>query len=480
MADAAKITDSDRTIGALLGSAEFPHYPNLTGGQAFAASVTGFQSCLATQFGSKWCETNILDLFNSQEDSSRQLRRLGQFLEEHLEATRLIAYYVGHGTFLRNRNYYLTLQVTEKGNEHITSLDITDLAITIDNHFPGKNVFLILDCCFAGEAMAAFQGTGDLNRLIEKQTFDVFPAGGTSLLCASSKDEPAISDGINGRTMFSGALIDVLQTGVTGKDETLSLRDIQEAVEKVVKTRHGMNAVRPEVHSPRQQGADIAKHPLFKNIGFAPPDPRSLPPDILAPLKNPVPQVRIGAVTALGSLAIGADAELTALIIQRLQRLAELDDKDSVKKAAAETLERLTRDDGPTKTQVTREEDVNTVVHNVRDDARKPAKSKNAALKAEQAARRKDAPEDTSGRPAKDCPFCGTSNRSDRCSQCGQDTRAPRRICSHCGKQTPQASPACTHCSTVHRSELLWKVPLIIGLFVIAVIITVLINIWSL
>lgn len=76
----------------------------------------------------------------------------------------------------------------------------------------------------------------------------------------------------------------------------------------------------------------------------------------------------------------------------------------------------------------------------------------------------------------KNCPFCGTSILGDRCSQCGQDTRARRRICSHCGKQTPQAIPACTHCATVHRSDLLWKVPLIVGLFVIAAILAVLVN----
>jgi hypothetical protein len=66
------------------------------------------------------------------------------------------------------------------------------------------------------------------------------------------------------------------------------------------------------------------------------------------------------------------------------------------------------------------------------------------------------------------CPFCGGAAPGARCSACGRDPTANRRICRACGKQTPLAERACCHCSAQAQSELSWKIPLIVGLFVTA------------
>jgi len=74
------------------------------------------------------------------------------------------------------------------------------------------------------------------------------------------------------------------------------------------------------------------------------------------------------------------------------------------------------------------------------------------------------------------CPFCGADTNTDYCSSCKRDTRAPRRICSECGKMSPVAEEVCCHCGMEVKSDLSWKIPLIILMFVLAFVITFLLH----
>jgi len=74
---------------------------------------------------------------------------------------------------------------------------------------------------------------------------------------------------------------------------------------------------------------------------------------------------------------------------------------------------------------------------------------------------------------ARRCPFCGTPTAQARCETCHRDPTAARRVCARCQKQTPTAEKACMHCGGAAGSELAWKVPLIIVLFVVAIAIAV-------
>ena len=71
------------------------------------------------------------------------------------------------------------------------------------------------------------------------------------------------------------------------------------------------------------------------------------------------------------------------------------------------------------------------------------------------------------------CPFCGAQAQSPRCMTCQRDPRAPRRICAHCKKQTPTNEPKCMHCQVAAGSELGWKVPVIVLMFIVAFIIAI-------
>lgn len=71
------------------------------------------------------------------------------------------------------------------------------------------------------------------------------------------------------------------------------------------------------------------------------------------------------------------------------------------------------------------------------------------------------------------CPFCGTAASGPACPSCGRDPAASRRVCAKCGKATPIGEAACCHCGEQKRSDLAWKIPVIVLLFALAVILSV-------
>jgi predicted amidophosphoribosyltransferase len=74
------------------------------------------------------------------------------------------------------------------------------------------------------------------------------------------------------------------------------------------------------------------------------------------------------------------------------------------------------------------------------------------------------------------CPFCGTETTQPRCQTCGRDPGAARRVCHQCKRQTPITEVPCMHCKVGPTSELGWKVPVIVLMFVIAIAISIAIH----
>lgn len=74
--------------------------------------------------------------------------------------------------------------------------------------------------------------------------------------------------------------------------------------------------------------------------------------------------------------------------------------------------------------------------------------------------------------PGRVCPYCGNPTSGQMCAVCQRDTTARRRVCPKCGKMTPSAETACLSCGRIFTNDLVWKIPVIIGVFVAALIIT--------
>lgn len=83
------------------------------------------------------------------------------------------------------------------------------------------------------------------------------------------------------------------------------------------------------------------------------------------------------------------------------------------------------------------------------------------------------------GAARRTCPFCGAPAAALICAACQRDTTAARRPCPKCGRMTPSREPSCWNCGAIVRSEMWWKIPLIVALFVLAFALAVAVNVFS-
>ena len=255
----------------VLGASQFPNFTSIKnqGGDAFKASAHKFIDCLRQLYGSDWISSNIhfLNLFDSTSSQDEQIKEIGSFLQNaDGENHHLIVFYVGHGGFLEQDEYFLTIRNTREQYERTSGLIIKALADVIKLTFTKGNLYLILDCCFAGAAVNAFQ-SNTLTRKVKTVNELAFPKVGTSVLCASSKDSVALSKGTSELTQFSECLTEILEQGVQKGGEFLTLRLITDSVRERVR-RFGYNRVDPDLHSPRQVGTDAADHPFIPNAAY--------------------------------------------------------------------------------------------------------------------------------------------------------------------------------------------------------------------
>ncbi|MGM4877396.1 caspase family protein [Bradyrhizobium sp. 956_D2_N1_5] len=254
--------DAGKIVAIVLGATEFPGYGTQLNNLAFGRSSAAFLGYLQDVLGLR--AEQILNLFDDPASVIDLDERISSFLARNTDSRNVIIFYVGHGGFLSDREYYLAVRSTRKSREHTTGMRIRAIAETLGQFAGDKNLMLILDCCFAGEAVKEFQ-SNDLATVVENKTFDALPETGTALLVAASKDEPAISPASKPYTMFSESFIKVLTEGVRSKQERLSLRDVAVRTQALIKSQYGLIAVRPEVHAPRQRGINVADLEIFPN-----------------------------------------------------------------------------------------------------------------------------------------------------------------------------------------------------------------------
>ena len=325
--------DERTCLALILGTSEFPTLA-LDDNPAFANSAEELQRYLIARDGGP-ASFRVESLFDSSAGVADQCDQIVECLERNSDATELLLYYVGHGDFTRSRDYYLVLRCTRKPWEDTTGLRVSTLAGIVRRHFANRRVYVLLDCCFAGEAVREFQA-GSVAELVENQTLSEFPESGTALLLASSKNEPAISPASLPRTMFCEGLMSVLNEGIAEGEPHLSLAAIADRIRSVLRDRFGGEAVLPEIHTPRQQAGDVARTPLFPNPAYVAAD--ALDRSVLDALSNDLPRVRAAAVDLLVERLNDGGGPTHARARELLERLAARDDSNLVRTRAAQGL----------------------------------------------------------------------------------------------------------------------------------------------
>lgn len=278
----AEAPSPQTTLVIMLGASEWPYAPDFHGTEAFANSASDFRKYFLNPRAFNLPIKNLLDLFNSNLSSDDIDREIGQFLAKRLsemkesnsDARDVIIYFVGHGGFAgSDLDYYLAIRRTRMENPIASSLRIVTLAHTLKENARYLRRIIILDCCFAASASIFFQSSEPAQAAMI-QAIDAFKVGekgsglpgrGTSLLCSSRHNIPSLIS-LDGRyTMFSEALLHVLNYGNPGLHDFLTLRTVARLTEDFLRDTPGGEAPRPEVHSPNQSEGDVADVPCFPN-----------------------------------------------------------------------------------------------------------------------------------------------------------------------------------------------------------------------
>jgi hypothetical protein len=254
-----------------MGAGEFTNLPGLDH-ESFQRSAYAFRKNIEQDGLTIHGKSCVLDLFNSPDPPNIIIQNIIEFLAGHSESTDFIFYYCGHGEICDHDSLCLLTKTTIRDREVITGLHVRSLFRALEAKLAAKRTYIILDCCYAGQAVRDLMGSA-LGTIIEKDIFSSLDRKGTALIAASPRQHPARAPAGEPFTLFTGSLLNVLTGGIPGGATVLSFRDVVLATSDRIKQRGDPFLPVPEIHTPR--GADIAAAPFFYNMALQPRVPEA-------------------------------------------------------------------------------------------------------------------------------------------------------------------------------------------------------------
>jgi hypothetical protein len=287
----------------------------------------------------------VLNLFDDPTPASEQLTRIREVVQELIPERKdaekpiedILIYYVGHGSCNASRHLHLLVKDSRQGLEEDSSIGTPALARLLKVVAARQRRVLVLDCCFseaAASAVGAMRPADELNKTVadvavaDLQQELQAPEFGTLLFCSSPRSKASIGIPTAERTLFTGALLRVLQDGMSKDTDMFSFSDLAERVFTQMKMDYGNDPPppRPALHQPDQRCGNMLMLPAFPNVGFH----------------------RQQAVTTVGGTAPGGDMTqwYAAARRQEFNRLiAELKRQLSKAEGVFDLAETLTEDD---------------------------------------------------------------------------------------------------------------------------------------
>lgn len=168
----------------------------------------------------------------------------------------LLLYYVGHGVLSPRGELCLTVSSTRPDRPEISSLLWADLA-KILRDCPARTRMVILDCCFAGQAVEALTAHGDAGLTDITHVKGVYTLTATASRSVTAHvPSPDLQD--TACTSFTSELCDLVRSGIPGKPEQLTVSDIYKELRQRLKAKG--------LPMPNQSGTDtVLSYPFTVN-----------------------------------------------------------------------------------------------------------------------------------------------------------------------------------------------------------------------
>ena len=262
------------SLAVILGASEWPKFPSFETRPAFQNSANFFRNYLLRGEGIGLSSDNLLWLFNDEGQPGIIIEKIKKFLREraNVSISNIFFFYVGHGSYLDEKNYFVALRCTDEGNRHLTVLPVKEIAKALYRETPDKRHIIFIDACYATGAVKDFiyqddpsVATADVSTQIRKALPETDIKVGTTLFCAAGPKTKAKAPWEDEYTMFSGALHRVLYTGDPDLEDHMSLEEVAKLVEKDISNTFRTEAVKPYLLTPSQEEGDIRVLRLFPN-----------------------------------------------------------------------------------------------------------------------------------------------------------------------------------------------------------------------
>jgi hypothetical protein len=220
-----------RTLAILLGASRFRHLDVEAEGTSFYNSSNDFYEYLLHALNIP--KANLASFFDDGQSPDEQLNEVREFVRRWTEKLReqgtpardIIVHYVGHGILSQNQVLSLAVRNTEQENN---SIKAPDLAIQLREVALVLRKYIIVDCCFSGGAYRYF------DFLETQQLVRGLPTRGTSVLSSTSSGSLSYAPNKLKRTIFSDALLKVLNEGHKDRASPLSLNDVTELTQALI------------------------------------------------------------------------------------------------------------------------------------------------------------------------------------------------------------------------------------------------------
>jgi len=234
---------------------------------AAANSLRAFGEVLADPALCGWPESQITVMQDSRDVTGlvRQMRRLAEQTHDVL-----LVYFVGHGTMNDRAEVCLALSDTDLADPDITGLAYSHVRDALQRS-PARVKIVILDCCYAGRAIAT--------QALSAGLADSTAVEGAYVMTASdhAAHVPALAEQQDACTSFTRGFLAIVGRGIDDGPPELTLGLIYNALRAWLRQR-GLPA-------PNQRNTDIAaQYPFAANVAY---QPHAVPDDPLLASRLP-------------------------------------------------------------------------------------------------------------------------------------------------------------------------------------------------